>query len=63
MSDLDEAPQSWVFNRDTLEVALAQWKTAQIEAYPHQEELIQTTALAMQDFLDSEFVKNNKMTM
>lgn len=63
MSDFDTPPQSWVFNRDTLEVALAQWKAAQIEAYPHQEELIQTTTLAMQDFLDSEYVKKNKMTM
>lgn len=63
MSNADDVPQSWVFNRDTLDLALEEWKAAQIEAYPHQEELIQTTALAMRDFLDSEFVKRNKMTM
>jgi len=63
MNDVEQLPQSWVFNRESLETALAQWKAAQLEAYPHQEKLISTTTLAMVDFLESEYVKNNKMTM
>ena len=63
MSDMEKPIESWVFNKESLDKALAEWMQIQIDAYPHQEELIKTTALAMQDFLSSDVVIKNKMTM
>jgi len=63
MSETGKAIESWVFNRDSLDKSLDEWMQLQIDAYPHQEELIKTTVLAMQDFLTSETVIKNKMTM
>lgn len=63
MSETGKAIESWVFNRESLDKSLDEWKQLQIDAYPHQEELIKTTVLAMQDFLTSETVIKNKMTM
>ena len=63
MSETGKTIESWVFNRESLDKSLNEWMQLQIDAYPHQEELIKTTVLAMQDFLSSEIVIKNKMTM
>jgi hypothetical protein len=53
----------FVFTGETFEAALAEWVAEQVAAYPHREELIRTTALAMRDFLESEQVRRHKMTL
>lgn len=55
--------QVFVFTGAALEAALEQWVDAQIAAYPHQEERIRTTALAMRDFLMSDAARAHKMSM
>lgn len=55
--------QVFVFTGDTLEAALEEWVQEQIAAYPHQEERIRITALAMRDFLFSEPARRHKMRM
>jgi len=53
----------FVFSGDTFEIALQEWETDQIVAYPHKEELIRAVALAMRDFMDSEQVVRHKMAL
>jgi len=53
----------WVFQQSTLEAALSDWVSEQIDAYPHKEELIKTVELAMLDFLNSSQVEAHKMIM
>ena len=55
--------QVFVFTGDTLEAALEEWVQEQIAAYPHQEERIRVTVLAMRDFLLSEPARRHKMRM
>lgn len=55
--------QVFVFSGQTLDLALDEWEAEQIAAYPHKEELIRITALAMRDFLGSDQVSRHKMTM
>lgn len=51
----------FVFAGETFESALAEWADAQIGAYPHKEELIRITVLAMRDFMVSDQVRRHKM--
>jgi hypothetical protein len=51
----------FAFQYSTLLQALDSWKTEQIEAYPHQAELIETVVAAMQDFMLSDQVRAHKM--
>jgi hypothetical protein len=53
----------FVFTGATLECALDDWVAEQLAAYPHQEERIRVTALAMRDFFGSEQVERHKMTL
>lgn len=59
----DFGDRVFVFNGTTFEVALEDWTEEQIAAYPHREELIRVTALAMRDFMSSDQVARYKMTM
>jgi hypothetical protein len=61
MADVRE--RVFVFTGATFEAALRDWEAEQIAAYPHREELIRTTALAMRDFMDSPAVRHHKMTL
>lgn len=51
----------YAFQRSTFDAALQDWKSAQLAAYPHQQELIGTVVAAMSDFIDSDQVKSHKM--
>lgn len=51
----------FAFQYSTLQQALEAWKREQIEAYPHRAELIETVALAMEDFMQSKQVHDYKM--
>ena len=51
----------YAFHISTFEAALEDWKQEQLEAYPHKAELIETVALAMRDFMESESVHRHKM--
>lgn len=53
----------FVFTGATLERALEDWVAEQLAAYPHQEERIRITALAMRDFFASAHVERHKMTL
>jgi hypothetical protein len=53
----------FVFTGATLERALDDWVAEQIAAYPHQEERIRITALAMRDFFESRHIERQKMTL
>lgn len=55
--------QVFVFTGASFEAALAEWVEAQIRAYPHQEERIRITALAMRDFLLSDAARRHKLLM
>jgi hypothetical protein len=59
MSDLGN--RVFVFTGETFERALEDWVQQQIAAFPHKEELILITALAMRDFLAGEEVRRHKM--
>jgi hypothetical protein len=61
MSDFES--RVFVFTGETFEAALEEWAAEQIAAYPHREELIRTTALAMRDFLESKQVRRHKMML
>jgi hypothetical protein len=61
MSELSN--RVFVFTGETFERALEEWVQEQIAAYPHKEELIRITALAMRDFLASEPVRRHKMAL
>jgi hypothetical protein len=61
MSELSD--QVFVFSGAACEAALAEWLDEQLGAYPHQEERIRITALAMRDFLMSEAAGRHKMRM
>jgi hypothetical protein len=61
MAELND--RVFVFNGTTFEAALEEWTEEQIAAYPHREELIRITALAMRDFLSSPQVAHHKMIM
>jgi len=52
---------TYVFSYTTLLEALNEWQEEQIAAYPHQEERIKTTTVAMQYFLRSKQVLDHKM--
>lgn len=52
---------TYVFSHTTLLDALKEWEKEQIENYPHQEERIKTTTVAMQYFMHSQQVKDHKM--
>ena len=43
--------------------ALEDWKAQQLSAYPHQAERIETTALAMQDLMNSSYVIEHKLVV
>ncbi len=43
--------------------ALEDWKAQQLAAYPHQAERIETTALAMQDLMHSNYVIEHKLVV
>ncbi len=51
----------YAFQYSTLLKALDAWKKEQLEAYPHRAELIETVALAVQDFMASRHVRDFKM--
>ena len=51
----------WVFDQTKLDHALEQYQQAALKAYPHQQERIDITVLAVKDFLLSEFAE--KLTM
>jgi len=51
----------WVFDQSKLDTAIEQYKQAALQAYPAQQERIEITLLAVQDFLHSEFAE--KLTM
>ncbi|MCF7990805.1 MAG: hypothetical protein K9M02_10215 [Thiohalocapsa sp.] len=53
----------FVFTGATLEQALAEWTAEQVAAYPHQEERIRVTALAMRDFFESPQIARHKMLL
>ena len=53
----------FVFTGAAFEAALRDWEAEQIAAYPHREELIRVTALAMRDFLESAAVRRHRMTL
>ncbi len=59
----DFSDRVFVFNGATLQAALDDWTAEQIAAYPHREEQIRVTALAMRDFLSSSHVARHKMIM
>lgn len=61
MADFND--RVFVFNGTTFEEALEDWTEEQVAAYPHREELIRVTALAMRDFMSSRQVVRHKMTM
>lgn len=61
MSELRD--QVFVFTGAVCEAALDEWVAEQLRAYPHQEERIRITALAMRDFLMSEAAARHKMRM
>ncbi len=51
----------WVFDEGKLNEALTQYREAAVAQYPHQQERIDMTLLAVRDFLDSPFA--DKLTM
>lgn len=51
----------YAFHISSLNAALEDWKQEQLDAYPHQAELIETVALAMADFMQSEQIIKYKM--
>lgn len=53
----------YAFQLSTFRQALDDWKQEQIAAYPQQNELIETVALAMEDFMQSKQVLNHKMVI
>lgn len=53
----------YAFQLSTFRQALDEWKQEQIEAYPQQTDLIETVALAMEDFMQSSQVIKHKMTI
>ena len=53
----------FVFTGATLTQALDDWVAEQLAAYPHQEERIRITALAMRDFFESSHIERHKMTL
>lgn len=55
--------QVFVFTGETLEQAVDEWVAVQIAAYPHQEERIRITALAIRDFFESTQVERHKMKL
>lgn len=57
------AEQVFVFTGATLEQALDDWVAEQLAAYPHQEERIRLTALAMRDFFASPQAERYKMRL
>jgi len=59
----DYSDRVFVFNGATFQAALEDWMAEQIVAYPHREELIRVTALAMRDFMSSPQVARHKMAM
>lgn len=61
MGDFKE--KVFVFSGATFDVALKEWESEQIGAYPHREELIRTVALAMRDFMGSEQIRRHKMSL
>jgi hypothetical protein len=55
--------QVFVFTGASLEAALEEWMVEQIAAFPHQEERIRITALALRDFLLSDAARRHKLAM
>ena len=51
----------WVFDEGKLDEALAQYRKEALQAYPHQQERIEMTLLAVKDFLHSSHA--GKLTM
>lgn len=51
----------WVFDESKLEEAIEKYRQASFEAYPHQEEKINVTIMAVRDFMHSEYAE--KLTM
>ena len=52
---------TYVFSHTTLLEALEEWQQEQIKQFPHQEERIKITTIAMQYFLRSKQVLGHKM--
>ena len=52
---------TYVFSHSTFMDALKEWEQTQLDHYPHQQERIQTTVVAMQDFMLSPEVVKHKM--
>jgi hypothetical protein len=55
--------QVFVFTGASFEAAMEEWMREQITAFPHQEERIRITALAMRDFLLSDAARRHKLMM
>jgi hypothetical protein len=53
----------FVFTGATLNRALNDWYAEQLAAYPHREEQIRITMLAMQDFFESAHIGRHKMVL
>jgi hypothetical protein len=52
---------TYVFSHTTLLEALEEWQQQQIKKFPHQEQRIKITGVAMQYFLRSQQVLDHKM--
>jgi len=53
----------FVFTGATLDRAIEDWLADQLAAYPHQEERIRITALALRDFFESPQIQHFKMML
>ena len=51
----------WVFDESKLDEAIEKYRQASVDAYPHQEEKINITVMAIRDFMHSEYA--DKLTM
>lgn len=63
MSRNDPIGPVWVFDESRLEQALQAYQTEALAAYPRQAERIQTTLLAVRDFLHSEQAAELRMRL
>jgi len=63
MSDMNTNNPTFVFTWTSFLETLEEWRKKQIEAYPHKSDDINICFLAMQDYMQSEEVFNNKMVL
>ena len=61
MTNVTNKDAVYAFSHSTLLKALAEWEKTQIKDFPNQSEKIQTTVIAMQYFMQSAEIRDNKM--